>query len=210
LSEKEQIIDENLDEEGLDEETDESEEESVVPSWKDLQFIPNKKRFIILTTVFSVVEFVGMIVLAYAFTDSFVGGLWDLGLFLMPPFTGVAIAYFVAHKKEAIAVSFINAVSSIILFWIIFLSIEAFNHFPKDIGTLQWYDYVIPIVMILIQVAIAFTIARLRNIYNYYGEAKVSRDSDEAMIEELKESRRIRGLEQYEDDEEELEANKEK
>ena len=208
----EQINDEVLAEEEIDEEAMDEEvaEQSVVPKWSELSFMPHKKRFIILTTVFSVVELVGMIILAYAFFGSFENGLWDLGLFLMPPFTGVAIAYFVSHQKEAVAVSFINAITSIVIFWIIFLSVEAAYSIPEAIGALTWYDYVTPIAMIVIQVVIAFTISRLRNIYKYYGDASYARESDEAMIQELKESRIARGLETPEEDEAEEEDIKEK
>lgn len=207
MNNEEQIIDEDLDQDTLD---DESEEKPNVPSWSTLPYIPNKKRFIILTTVFSVVELTGMLILAYAFLGSFQGGLWDLGLFLMPPFTGVAIAYFVKHQKEAVAVSFVNAITSIVIFWIIFLSVEASYSIPEAIGALTWLDYVIPIAMIFIQVAIAYTISRLRNIYRYYGDSSIARESDEAMIAELKESRRQRGLEPLaEDDAGELNEEKE-
>jgi hypothetical protein len=204
LKTDEQIIDDVLAEEDIDEDTldEEGEEQSVVPKWKDLSYIPNKKRFIILTSVFSVVELAGMIILAYAFLGSFEGGLWDLGLFLMPPFTGVAIAYFVVDQKEAVAVSFVIAITSIVIFWIIFLSVEAAYNIPQAIGALTWLDYIIPIAMILIQVVIAFTIARLRNIYRYYGDSTYARESDEAMIEELKQSRINRGLETPEEDDE--------
>jgi len=210
LNTEEQIIDEDLDEEELDEEYEEVEEQSIVPRWKDLSYIPNKKRFIILTTVFSAVELIGMIILTYAFLGSFEGGLWDLGLFLMPPFTGVAIAYFVSHQKEAVAVSFVNAITSVIIFWIIFLSVEAAYGVPKPIGELEALDYIIPIAMILIQVVIAFTIARLRNLYRYYGDATNARASDEAMIKELKQNRIERGLETPTEDEAEEVDIKEK
>ncbi|MHA1367036.1 MAG: hypothetical protein ACTSP5_11570, partial [Candidatus Heimdallarchaeota archaeon] len=186
MNTEEQIIDEDLDEEELDEE-EEEEVQSIVPRWKDLSYIPNKKRFIILTTVFSAVEFAGMIILTYAFLGSFDEGLWDLGLFLMPPFTGVAIAYFVSQQKEAVAVSFVNAVSSIVLFYIIFISVASTSEIPAPLGDLTWYELVlIPLAMIALQVVIAFTIARLRNLYRYYGDATNARASDEAMIKELK------------------------
>lgn len=201
MENEEQIIDESINQEALEEEEEEIEAKSSVPSWKDLPFIPNKKRFIILTSVFSVIEFAGMIIFTYAFLGSFKGGLWDLGLFLMPPFTGVAIAYFVSQKKEAVAVSLINALSSIVLFMIIFLSIDYAYQVPTGVTDLSWYDFLIPLFMIFVQVAIAFTIARLRNIYRYYGDASITRKSDEAMITELKESRRKRGLEQPEEEE---------
>ncbi len=210
MNTEEQIIDEILDEEEIDEEYEEEEEQSIVPRWKDLPYIPNKKRFIILTTVFSVVELTGMIILTYAFLGSFEGGLWDLGLFLMPPFTGVAIAYFVSHQKEAVAVSFVNAITSVIIFWIIFLSVEAAYGVPKPIGELEALDYIIPIAMILIQVVIAFTISRLRNLYRYYGDATNARESDEAMIQELKQSRIERGLETPTEEEAEEDDIKEK
>ncbi|MHA1739618.1 MAG: hypothetical protein ACTSXA_01205 [Candidatus Heimdallarchaeota archaeon] len=210
MNTEEQIIDEDLDEEELDEE-EEEEVQSIVPRWKDLSYIPNKKRFIILTTVFSAVEFAGMIILTYAFLGSFDEGLWDLGLFLMPPFTGVAIAYFVSQQKEAVAVSFVNAVSSIVLFYIIFISVASTSEIPAPLGDLTWYELVlIPLAMIALQVVIAFTIARLRNLYRYYGDATNARASDEAMIKELKQNRIERGLETPTEDEAEEVDIKEK
>ena len=191
----------NEEEEFLDDEED--EETSSTPKWTDLPFIPNKKRFNILTAVFTVVEFAGMIIFTYAFLNAYEEGLWDLGLFLMPPFTGVAIAYFVENRKEAVAVSMINAIASIVPFMIIFLSVEAAYGIPTGVTEMSWWDFVIPLGMIAIQVAIAFTIARLRNIYRYYGDSSYTRESDEAMITELKHSRRKRGLEPDIDDEEE-------
>ena len=59
----------------------------------------------------------------------------------------------------------------------------------------------IPAIFILVQMAVAFTMARVRVLYSKYGDSSIPRESDEAMIAELKKSRQERGLEQMEIDE---------
>lgn len=179
------------------EETMDEVEEYKKPenSWNELKFIPNKKRFILLTTIITTIEIAGLFIFAYPLTISFGQDLTDLGLFLLPPFTGAFIAYFVQDKKEAISVSSINACASIIPFMLIFTLVE-FNPIPNNA-----LYYLIPILAILIQIAVAFTIARMRAIYRTYGDSEVKRESDEVMIKELQVSRQERGLEQsIEDD----------
>jgi len=159
-------------------------------SWNELKFIPNKKRFILLTTIITAIEIAGLFIFAYPVTKSFGQDLTDLGLFLLPPFTGAFIAYFVQDKKEAISVSCINACASIIPFMLIF-TLVSFNPLPNTA-----LYYLIPILAILIQIAVAFTIARMRSIYRAYGDSKIKRESDEVMIKELQVRRQERGLEQ--------------
>ncbi|NHJ04705.1 MAG: hypothetical protein EAX90_07775 [Candidatus Heimdallarchaeota archaeon] len=164
-------------------------------SWNELKFIPNKKRFILLTTIITAVEIAGLFIFAYPLTMSFGEDLTDLGLFLLPPFTGAFIAYFVQDKKEAISVSSINACASVLPFMLIFTLVE-FNPIPNNA-----LYYLIPILAILIQIAVAFTIARMRTIYRAYGDSEVKRESDEVMIKELQVRRQERGLEQFAEEE---------
>ena len=175
---------------------DEEIEESIVPKWSDLEYIPNKNRFIILTTVFTILELAGLFIFAYAFMDSFPGqGLFDFGLFIMPPFIGASIAYFVENKKEAVAVSFINAIISIPIFILVFGLVIHFAHFPFESLILEWYAYLIPVLMAAFQIVIAYLITRFRVLYRRMGDSSRPLESDKAMIEELKKSRRARGLE---------------
>ena len=154
-------------------------------SWNELKFIPNKRRFILLITIVTAIELAGLFIFAYPLTANFGQDITDLGLFLLPPFTGALIAYFVQDKKEAVGVSLINALGSMIPFVLIYSLIEVYALDTPDF-TMDLYYFLIPVLGILIQVAVAFTIARLRVIYRDYGDSNITREDDEAMITELK------------------------
>ena len=151
-------------------------------SWEDLEMIPNRKRFLILSIIISVLELGGFFIFAYAITVEG-GDLKDLGLFLLPPFMGAFISYFVENKKEATGISAINAITSIIPFTIIYLLLEKFVFHPEE--AILIYDYLIPGLAIILQIAIGYTLARMRSLYRVYGDSSIPQESDEAMIAEL-------------------------
>lgn len=173
-----------------------SEIKSPVKSWDELKFIPNKKRFTILAIVITLVEIGGFFIFAYAFSKSIGDGMYVLGLLLLPPSLGVFIAYFVQDKKEAVGVSSVNAVASIIPFMIIYSLIET-QFFPEIPFVVNAFFFLFPLLGMGFQVAAAYTISRTRTLYRLYGDPDVPRETDEAMIAELKESRIKRGLEPF-------------
>ncbi len=173
---------------------DKLEIKNPVKSWDELKFIPNKKRFIILTIVMSLVEIGGFFIFAYAFYNSVGDGMHVLGLLLLPPLLGVLIAYFVQDKKEAVGISSINAVASIIPFMIIYSLIETLI-FPERLFEVNIYFFLFPLLGLAFQVTAAYTISRTRTLYRLYGNPDIPRETDEAMIAELKQSRIERGLE---------------
>ncbi len=177
--------------ESLDEK---SEIKSPVKSWDELKFIPNKKRFTILAIVITLIEIGGFFTFAYAFYNTVGDGMHVLGLLLLPPMLGVFIAYFVQDKKEAIGISSVNAVASIIPFMIIYTLIETLA-FPERLFEINIYFFLFPLLGIGFQLAAAYTISRTRTLYRLYGDPDVPRETDEAMIAELKVSRIERGLE---------------
>jgi hypothetical protein len=195
MTEQETNPDTNLDEEL--EETVESSIKTRFEYFKELQMMPDKKRFIILSVVFSIVELAGLFIIAYSFLNSFENGLYDFAIFMMAPFTGLAISYFVENQKEAIGISAINATTSIVISLVIFILIEHFLAFPVPFQFSPITHIGIPILFILIQIVIAFTMSRVRSLYQRYGDSTYARKSDQAMIEELKEDRRRRGLEDF-------------
>ncbi|MHA1557094.1 MAG: hypothetical protein ACTSPM_09195, partial [Candidatus Heimdallarchaeota archaeon] len=130
---------------------------------------------------------------AYAFSNSTVGGMHELGLLLLPPFLGVLIAYFVQNKKEAVGLSSLNAVASIIPFMIIYSIIE--TQIRPETFVVNIFFFLFPLLGMAFQVAAAYTISRTRTLYRLYGDPDVPRETDEAMIAELRESRIKRGLE---------------
>lgn len=189
---------EEIEEDILQEE--EAEESMRKTSWKEQKYIPNKKRFIILTIVFSVIQLTALLLFAFVLIDKEGQGMYDFGVFIICPTIGLAISYFVANKKEALAVSAINATTSVVISLLCVILIQKFLEYPQPLKiTIPLFG--IPAIFILIQIAIAFTMARVRVLYNKYGDSSIPRDSDEAMIAELRQSRRERGLETVEADE---------
>ena len=126
--------------------------------------------------------------------------MYDFGVFIICPTLGLAISYFVENKKEALAVSAINATTSVVISLLCVILIQNFLEYPQPL-TITILLFGIPAIFILIQIAIAFTMARVRVLYNKYGDSSIPRDSDEAMIAELQQSRMERGLEAVEADE---------
>jgi len=184
------------------------EKQKTGKSWDEMKYIPNKKRFNILAIVITLIELGGLFIFAFAFPDAREIGLNILGLLLVPPFMGVIVSYFVQHKKEAFAISFVNALASVLPFMLIHSLVEIFVY-PLE----QHFDvfyFLFPLLGIGLQVAVAFTMSRVRNLYRMYGDPDVERETDEAMIAELRESRIKRGLEEpvlKENSEEALEEN---
>lgn len=178
----------------------EAEESMRKASWKEQKYIPNKKRFIILSIVFSVIQLTALLLFAFVLKDSEGRGMYDFGVFIICPIIGLAISYFVENKKEALAVSAINATTSVVISLLCVILIQNFLEYPQPL-TIKPLLFGIPAIFILIQIAIAFTMARVRVLYNKYGDSSIPRDSDEAMIAELRQSRRERGLEAAEADE---------
>lgn len=170
-------------------EDEEIPRKSRLDYWKELQMMPNKKRFIILTVVFSIIELAGLFIIAYAFLGSFEKGLYDFAIFLMAPFTGLAVSYFVENQKEAIGISTINATTSIIISLVVFILVEYFLAFPVPLQLSPITHLGIPFLFIIIQIAVAFTMSRVRALYNRYGDSSRARESDQALIDELKENR---------------------
>ena len=170
-----------------------SEKQNAGKTWDEMKFIPNKKRFNILAIVITLIELGGLFIFAFAFPDSREIGLNILGLLLVPPFMGVVVSYFVEHKKEAFAISLVNAAASILPYMITHSLIEVFVYSAE---LLDIYYFLFPFLGIGLQVAVAFTMSRVRNLYRMYGDPDVERETDEAMIAELRESRVKRGLEE--------------
>ncbi|NHK31037.1 MAG: hypothetical protein FK730_06770 [Asgard group archaeon] len=188
----------------LEDEFEDTEKSSIKTRWeywKELQIMPNKKRFIILSVVFSIVELAGLFIIAYSFLGSFENGLYDFAIFLMAPFTGLAVSYFVVNQKEAIGISTINATTSIVISLVIFILVEHFLAFPVPFQFSPITHLGIPILFILIQIAVAFTMSRVRSLYQKYGDSSSVRESDQAMIDELKEDRERRGLKEFNEEE---------
>ncbi len=179
---------------------EEAEESMRKASWKEQKYIPNKKRFIILSIVFSVIQLTALLLFAFVLKDSEGRGMYDFGVFIICPIIGLAISYFVENKKEALAVSAINATTSVVISLLFVILIQKYLEYPEPL-TITVLLFGIPAIFILIQIAIAFTMARVRVLYNKYGDSSIPRDSDEAMIAELQQSRRERGLEAVEADE---------
>jgi len=173
---------------------EEAKETARKASWKEQKYIPNKKRFIILTVVFSVIQLTALLLFAFVLKDSEGRGMYDFGVFIICPTIGLAISYFVENKKEALAVSAINATSSVFISLLCVILIQKFLAYPETL-VIRFLLFGIPAIFIAIQIAIAFTMARVRVLYNKYGDSSIPRDSDEAMIAELRESRKERGLE---------------
>ena len=173
---------------------EEAKETARKASWKEQKYIPNKKRFIILTVVFSVIQLTALLLFAFVLKDSEGRGMYDFGVFIICPIIGLAISYFVENKKEALAVSAINATSSVFISLLCVILIQKFLAYPETL-VITVLLFGIPAIFIAIQIAIAFTMARVRVLYNKYGDSSIPRDSDEAMIAELRQSRRERGLE---------------
>lgn len=192
------VQNEEIEEDILHEE--ETEESMRKASWKEQKYIPNKKRFIILSIVFSVIQLTALLLFAFVLKDSEGRGMYDFGVFIICPIIGLAISYFVENKKEALAVSAINATTSVVISLLFVILIQNFLEYPQPL-TIKPLLFGIPAIFILIQIAIAFTMARVRVLYNKYGDSSIPRDSDEAMIAELRQSRRERGLEAVEADE---------
>jgi hypothetical protein len=193
LSETDPVVEqiEDIDEDLiLDDEEEESERRK---SWKNQKYIPNRKRFIILSIVFSVIQLTALLLFAFVLKDDEGRGMFDFGVFIFCPTIGLAVSYFVANKKEALAVSSINAISSVSISLLCLILIQNFLAYPTPLDIYPLL-FGIPAIFICIQIAIAFTMARVRVLYRKYGDSSIPRDGDEAMIDELRKSRQERGL----------------
>jgi len=179
---------------------EEAVEDKRKASWKEQKYIPNKKRFIILSIVFTVIQLTVLLLFAFVLGDSEGRGMYDFGVFIICPTIGLAVSYFVANKKEALAVSSINAITSVSISLLCLILVQKFLAYPEP---LEIYPLLfgIPVIFILVQIAIAFTMARVRVLYYKYGDSTIPREGDEAMITELRESRKERGLETEETNE---------
>ncbi len=178
---------------------EELEEDSKKTSWKNQKYIPSKKRFIILSIVFTIIQLTILLLFAFVFKDDEGNGLYDLGIFIICPAIGLAISYIVENKKEAIAVSAVNGFTSVAISLTCLILVQYYLDYPTPLN-ITVFLFGIPAIFILVQIAVAFTMARVRVLYSKYGDSSISRASDEAMIEELKKSRQERGLEQLEID----------
>ena len=183
-----------------DEEFD-KETDARMPKWSELKFIPNKKRFWILTLIFSVIQIAGIMVFTYAFLKRDPQGYFDFGIFIMAPFTGVVISYLVTSKKEAIAVSGVTGSISIAISLLIYILVEVLADFPNAFVFNIFTHFAIPVIFLLLEIAAAFTLARIQRIYDKIGDSSIPTERDKAMIEELRQSRIARGLEEPEKDE---------
>ncbi|NHJ86491.1 MAG: hypothetical protein FK734_13585, partial [Asgard group archaeon] len=165
---------------------EEEHQRSWWDSWKELESFPNKKRFIILSIVITIIELAGFMVFAYAFsTEQFEGGLFDFGLLIMAAFSGLIISYIVTNKKEALITSATNGAISIIIAVIIYTLTTKYLANPESLE-IDFYYFGIPIVSLLVQMVIAFTVTRTRQLYYRYektGGKPLKRD--EEMIKEL-------------------------
>ncbi len=195
LTREDESRDIRKDEDIIEDEEEVVDKKSVNDSWKNIKFIPNKKHFIILSILFSILELAGLLIFAYSLiTEDFPTGLYDFGLFILAPSFGLILSYFVENKKEAVAISSINGGSSIFISLIIYIITEATLEFPDSLNV-TFYFFGIPVLMLLVQIIVAYTMARVRRLYYRYGDSTEYRDGDEAMINELRESRRKRGIE---------------
>ncbi|NHJ46232.1 MAG: hypothetical protein FK733_00455 [Asgard group archaeon] len=183
-----------------DEEVVEKVSSTWLESWNKLPMIPNKKRFIVLSIVFSVLELAGLFIIAYAFLGVYPTGLFAFAIFMMAPFTGLALSYFIENKKEAVGISTINAVSSILIYCIIHILLQQFLFFPVNLEFHALTHIGIPLIFMLIQILIAFTMTRVRSLYGRYGDSSKVRKSDQAMIDELRANRIARGIEEPEEE----------
>ncbi|HUT80511.1 MAG TPA: hypothetical protein VMZ29_04840 [Candidatus Bathyarchaeia archaeon] len=180
----------------IDETEKEAENKVKGPSWSELKFIPNKKRFIILTIVISVLELGGLLTLAYAFiTEENPAGFYDFGIFILAPTMGLFVSYLVAHKKEAVAVSFINAITSIPISLIIYILVEKYQNFPQAFVFSIIEHFAVPALFILIQIGVAFTLTRFRRTFSSLADPTIERKRDKELVAELRASRIARGLE---------------
>jgi len=182
-----------------EEEFDDVEEEKQkahFPKWNELQFIPNKKRFLILAILFSALQITGIIAFTFGFLNRYEEGLFDFGIFIFAPFTGLAISYLVESKKEAVAVSAVVGGISISISLIVYVIFESTLGIPQPLEFNVYTLIAIPLVFYLLEIALAFTLARIRGIYRQIGDSTIPRDSDKAMIEELRQNRIARGLEE--------------
>ncbi|MCF2143883.1 MAG: hypothetical protein K9W42_09300 [Candidatus Heimdallarchaeota archaeon] len=181
----------------LEPEVPEAEKEkSMLPKWADLEFVPNKKRFIILTIVFSVLQIAGILAFTYGFLNRYEQGLFDFGIFIFAPFTGLAISYLVENKKEAVGVSAIVGAIAIISSLVVYIIVEVTLGIPQPFEFNVYTVIAIPIVFYLLEIALTYTLARIRGIYRRIGDSSIPRESDEALIAELRKSRIERGLEE--------------
>ncbi len=153
-------------------------------SWKEQKYIPNKKRFIILSVVFSIVQLTVLLIFAFVLKDIEGRGMYDFGVFIICPTVGLAISYFVGSKKEAVAVSAINAITSVSISLLCVILVQNFLAYPEQL-VITVLLFGIPAIFILVQIAVAFTMARVRVLYGMYGDSSIPRDSDEAMLAEL-------------------------
>ncbi|MBN1330808.1 MAG: hypothetical protein JXA54_15150 [Candidatus Heimdallarchaeota archaeon] len=174
----------------------ETEDKIRGPSWSDLKFIPNKKRFIILAIVISVIELGGLLTLAYAFiSEENPEGYYDFGIFILAPTMGLFVSYLVAHKKEAVAVSFVNAITSIPISLIIYILVEKYQGFPEPFEFSIIEHFAVPTLFILLQIGVAFTLTRFRRTFSSIADPTIERERDKELIAELRASRIARGLE---------------
>jgi hypothetical protein len=192
-------FDETIENDNEEYQTETSIVQTRLRAWVEMPLIPNKKRFIILSILFSVIELIGILVITYAFINQYELGLFDFSIFIMAPFTGLALSYFVENHKEATGISAINASSSILISLVIYILVKYYRAFPVELTLNPITHFGIPLGFIIVQIAVAFTIARVRNLYRRYGDSTQPRKSDEAMIAELKRSRISRGLEEPEE-----------
>jgi hypothetical protein len=137
-------------------------------SWKNLKFIPNKKRFFILSTIVMVLELMTFLILEYVFIEKYPAGLSTYGFFILPLIAGVIIAYIVKNRKEAFAIGAITALGSIVLFTAIYAIVGSIIERPDITLKIDFTFFMLPIFAIMFQVAIAFTLARMLTIYRAY------------------------------------------
>lgn len=194
LSETDPVLVQNEDIEEDILKDEEAEETTRITSWKEQKYIPNKKRFIILAIVFSAIQLTALLLFAFVLKDNEGRGMYDFGVFIICPVIGLAISYFVENKKEALAVSSVNAITSVSISLLCLILVQKFLAYPEPL-VITLLLFGIPVIFIIIQLAIAFTMARVRVLYNKYGDSSIPRVSDEAMIAELRKSRKERGLE---------------
>ena len=171
---------------------DESNEKQTSQPEIKLKFMPNKKRFIILSVIFSIIELTGLLIFAYSFTKTFEGSLYEFGIFIIAPFTAVALSYFCDNKKEALAISSINAFSSLIIYTIIFIIVEKFVEFPEQLE-FNYLSFIgIPLVFACLQVAVAYSLVRFRKLLSTYSDSKRLHVGDKELIEDLQKNRENR------------------
>ncbi|MBD3190108.1 MAG: hypothetical protein GF308_05670 [Candidatus Heimdallarchaeota archaeon] len=183
-----------------EENTTSTQESSFKIRWDEI--IVNRKRFRLLTIIFTLIELILLCIITFAFiSEENPRGYHPLGLFLIPPFVGAAIAYFVDNAKEAMVIGTINATAAIIPFDVGYIIYDLLFTTGQPTSREVFFEYIgLPILMILIQIAVAITVARTKTTLRQY-ESSGQKARDEALIEELKESRRRRGLEPYPEEE---------